>query len=51
VEGDIDETTVTERLVAVGDLKAAQQKWKEVSTLAKAFQMHGGLLKFDQGKK
>jgi len=51
VEGDIDDTTVTERLVAVDDLKVAQQKWKEVSTLAKAFQMHGGLLKFDQGKK
>ena len=51
MEGDVDETTVTERLVAVDDLKVAQRKWKEVSTLAKVFQMHGDLLKFDQGKK
>lgn len=48
VEGDIDETSLKERLVAKKDLERAGKLWAEVSVLAKVFQMHGGLLSFDK---
>lgn len=48
MEGDIDETSLKERLVAKKDLERAGKLWAEVSVLAKVFQMHGGLLSFDK---
>ena len=48
MEGDINSTDLEERGLARDDLADAQKTWGQVSVLAKAFQLHGGLLKFDE---
>ena len=50
VEGDIDETTLKERGMAVEDLESAKIVWEGVEVLGRDFQKHGGLLAADESK-